>query len=735
MKAIKKIENGTPILEIDGRPPSPGFGRLQQPNYWALEKLDQFLKPGYNLFFVQLGSLNSCGWCWDGGDGYRYEQYEILMQSIIEKKPDSRLIPFLGGRPPSRWQKNHPNDMILTESGKRLNVASTDSPAWIQDSSEAVRRFVEHFESGPLADHIAGYNPIYVCNEWLLGFGKESDYNPGTIARFRAWLQSRYDNDVQALREAWKDDAVAFDTAEIPRLADYQAHGLNGMFDRFEVYGEQAADYLRYNNESVARLLCAHARAVKEGCKGNKLVSVMFGYTYTYPVSQFSPAHSGHMALLTALDSPDIDIFHSPYDYFNRCVGGPHYSLYSTDTLMLHGKVFADQIDSKTHVHRMDRGNAQTPWESEQMIKRDVAHSLMRNAYHYYYEMNVPCWRGVEGVVEFRELDFMPDNVQDIMVKMRKVAEDNHDALPASTTEVALFTSRASNYYRAYDIRYGLMYLQGLRSYFLPYTGAPFHDYLLEDFENLPQDYKVYIFPDAQYIPSDLRAAIRSKLERLGATALWFYAPGYIDETGSGVEHMEAATGIRFRKRPDLRDYLMIDFDRYDHPITQGLEKKGFFGSDMPGDFFQSKQEWKPWDLGDDRDNYKLSPFFTVDDPDAEALGTLRGSREPGLAVKDVNGMKSVFCAAPFPPPELLRNIFRYAGVHLYSDRTDIIYANARYVVLCADEDGERTLRLPSKCTVRDAVDSDLCVENTDTVTFEAKQGETRVFKLIKNRE
>ena len=140
MEATKVILNGVPRLQADGRMVSPGFGRLQQPNYWAVEKLDQFMDIGYDLFFVQLGELGAARGCWDGEDGYDYRQDEAHIRAIIEKYPVCRLIMFLGGKPPVRWQKNHPEEMILQEDGKRLETLEP----YAQLYAQALEDFIQN---------------------------------------------------------------------------------------------------------------------------------------------------------------------------------------------------------------------------------------------------------------------------------------------------------------------------------------------------------------------------------------------------------------------------------------------------------------------------------------------------------------------------------------------------------------------------------------------------------------
>jgi hypothetical protein len=727
MQVTLRTRNQSPELIFDGERPSPGFGRLMQPNYWALEKLDQYERPRYNLFFVQIGEMESSGWNWDGEDGYDYRDYDAHLERILAKRPDARLNLFLGGRVPYLWQVTHRDDLVRREDGTVTNLASPTSPAWIRDSTEAVRRFVDHFESSPYADSIAGYNPIYVSNEWLLG-GIMCDHSETCRQRFASWTRERYQNDVDQLRNHWKQKTITFDHITVPSQCDFEAHGLTGVFDRHEHFGEYAADYLRFANEGVARLVLSHAATIKKACDRRKFVSVMFGYSYCYPHVQPSPPQSGHWDLSTVLESLDVDLLHSPYDYFNRCLGGPHYSQLPADTVLAHGKVFATQIDTKTHVHRMARGNAATPWESEQILKRDVSYVMMRNAYHYYYEMCEPAWRGRTGTIEYRPIEYMDERVQDTIVRLRDLSEDNHVRLPDATAEVAWFSSRAGAYTRAFDKRYNGLFVQATRQYFLPYTSAPVHDYILEDFDRVERDYKVYIFPDATFVDVEQRRRIRERLERLGATAVWSYAPGFFDEKGGGLDRVEQLTGIRLARR-DLRDYLHVDINRFDHPLTQGLENEADFGSNIPFDYFQSRQEWLRWMLEHD-DDYKFSPLFTVDDPDATTLGTLRGAREPGLAVKRVGEMTSIYSSAPCLPSKLLSNIFSAAGVHRYTDSADLVYANSRYLTICVESGGDKLVSFPSEVDLYDAMTDRRLAERTSAYRHPMRDKQVDIFRL-----
>jgi hypothetical protein len=72
----------------------------------------------------------------------------------------------------------------------------------------------------------------------------------------------------------------------------------------------------------------------------------------------------------------------------------------------------------------------------------------------------------------------------------------------------------------------------------------------------------------------------------------------------------------------------------------------------------------------------------------------------------------------------------REAGVHVYTDNDDFMAANNWLLTICAASDGPRTIYLPSKATVVDALNGETV--SRDATSFEAdmRYGETRVWKL-----
>jgi hypothetical protein len=171
------------------------------------------------------------------------------------------------------------------------------------------------------------------------------------------------------------------------------------------------------------------------------------------------------------------------------------------------------------------------------------------------------------------------------------------------------------------------------------------------------------------------------------------------------VGNMSDLTGFRFGRSegPWAAHTHAIDFA---HEITR----------DVPQDQFWGTQRM-------------LSPVFHVDDPDARVLAnvlTQMGRTQAGLAVREFDDWRSVYSATPALPAAVLRGIARYAGVHLYSNAGDVLYATKDLLAVHTTGGGHRTFHLPKRAEVvrdlfqdrivaRDAREFDIVLEPAST--------------------
>ena len=253
----------------------------------------------------------------------------------------------------------------------------------------------------------------------------------------------------------------------------------------------------------------------------------------------------------------------------------------------------------------------------------------------------------------------------------------------APSSEVAVLLDDESFYYESLrnDLDLPLIFQQ--RLWGLPRMGTPFDTYLLNDFiEGKLKPYKLYIFLNAFHLDADRRERLKKELRRDGRVALWIYAAGYLGSTagqvgeqpGFSLDYMTDLTGFTFGKGDHPWGPMMNLLD-FQHPITAGLSQDLFWGT-----------------------NSLLGPVFHLADTGARVLGNVvysEGRCRPGLGVKEYPEWKSIYCAAPNLPAGVLRGMARYAGVHLYSEAGDVLYATPELLGVHTAGGGEREFSLP----------------------------------------
>jgi hypothetical protein len=502
--------------------------------------------------------------------------------------------------------------------------------------------------------------------------------------------------------------------------------------------GLRVADYYRCYSEANAELAIAWCKAIKEALPVPKLTGLMHGQTYFFQV--YFPQLRGHGATRLLLESPHIDYLHSPPSYTQT--KDVHYSMHAIDTTFLHGKLYITQIDAKSHLVPRDSieavtegaqpgDTAETAWETLQIMKRDSSLPLSKNCYMYWLEggpgtMFPRYPMGYGGAVLWSPLWYDDPSLQRMLAALREISDENRRLRSGSVAETALVVSCESDYYRRPERAFGSLFVEGFRNCVMSRTGVRFDDYLLEDFARITKRYKAYLFLNALHVPAALRRTIREKLAADGATAVWFYAPGYLDETGWGTEKMEELTGIRVA-RSDGKRFLHVDLLSADHPYLKGFDGPRGFGSDVAPQPWDAPI-WRDWAI--DRRCYQFSPVFSVADSDATVLGVFSPGGEPGFAVKRVGGSTSVFFGAPLPPYQLIRDILGEAGVHRYSRTGDLVYVNSRYLTLCCRGRGTRTVYLPGSFDVRDALTGQLISRQGRQFELAGEDGEAHIFRL-----
>ncbi len=105
----------------------------------------------------------------------------------------------------------------------------------------------------------------------------------------------------------------------------------------------------------------------------------------------------------------------------------------------------------------------------------------------------------------------------------------------------------------------------------------------------------------------------------------------------------------------------------------------------------------------------------------------------PGPAIVAMGDWTSVYAFEyKTMTPAALRAILRSAGVHLYVEGEDPVYANARLLAVHCKEGGEKRVSLPQTCKkVIDVLKGTTVAENTKEIVYRFETPDTALFELV----
>lgn len=706
-----RIHHGAPTLFINGRP-EPQVAHIPIGDF-PTEVCREFSDAGVRIYShiiwnwrdITPGSdepLAEVNRWWLGPGRYDFAKVDRRLKAVLAADPDAYLFPRVKLNPPDWWLEANPNERTQTEDGQVGPQHSMASRVWEATYERMLRDLVGHIETSDYGHRVIGYHLAGgKSSEWFwwgfdLGW---IDYSPAARERFREWMRERYREDESALRAAWRDTDLSFDTVEPPSGALREATEY-GYFRDAE-RARPAIDYFRFLSDVTADNIVRSCRIIKEATGGRKITGAFYGYMLHFAHCRALVCNEGMCGLRRVLESPHVDFLCSPPQYEARRGGDP--GLFQSGyfgSYRLHRKLFWQEADIRTHL-----ATGVTPPPHYRAADLPETLGLMhRQAGYALAQMNGLWWFTLAGDDTFGDEAIM-NSVSRISGLLRGSLERPR----ARRHDVAIFADEES-YFHMKTGPFGLMYplVTDMRR-MLSRTGVPHDIYLLSDIAHpdLP-DYRMYVFLNGFVMSEDTRKAIARKIRRDNAVAVWFYAPGFILEDGSfSEEAIEQLTGIRVRHARE-EAVLGLDLTDASHPITSETDIGHVAGTKEP-----------------------VEPVFYVDDPNTTVLGRLTGTSRAGLAVREFNNWRSVYFAAPAMSPALFRGLARYAGGHVYCTTNDVLDANSRYVMLHTTSPGEKVIRLPGEYEVRDLLHDRVVIRSGDTIRFEATSvGETYLFEL-----
>lgn len=712
--AVVRPLNGVPVLHINGRP-RHGMTATS----CAFDDPDVvrgFVKGGVEILMVWIEFGIHC---WKGPGQYDWSYAERKLEHFEAHGGDTNwIIRVRLGLLAPWWAQVHPGEVHNTPADTgdpgKLSVANITSPVWREDVKTLIRDFTAWLRTTRWAPRICGFMlNAGATEEWLVFDSARTStgaYHPVYTREFRAWLRRAYRNDTAALRAAWACDdddarALTFDTAACPAGFHRKGSHIWGPYSLRDPANEQrATDYYRFLNETLADALIDFCRTAKETA-GSPVICGGFHSYLWWETGVYSYIQEyGHGLIQRLKQSPWIDFVSDITSYDCRYPGGPSGYLGLPQSLNLDNKLHYTEVDLRTLSGLPQKwrdawrkaDTSQIPvrhsapaipdkiwaWnngycgrdqeEQRALFQREHLHNLITGTPYWWFDIGSRQYNAPWMVREFARLSAIGKDA---------VARDR-----SSIAQIAFVCSEDTPMRQASMngelMRFELESIHGLlidlctRQWGL--AGIPFDTYELHDLANpaFPGDqYKLIIFVNCADISPRAAAGVK-RWQNNGRTLLWTYAAGVYHGRRIDPAAAEPVTGMRLGWR-NQRQNIHLTL-RAGHPLCRGGARLDFGTEGSAG------------------------PVFFADDPHAEHLGTLRDGGETAFALRRHPGWNSLYLALPNFGPALLRNIARFAGVHIWSASDDVVYANRSMVCLHTAFPGVKTIRLPAPARVTD---------------------------------
>ncbi|MBM4031987.1 MAG: hypothetical protein FJ291_09400 [Planctomycetes bacterium] len=729
-RAEVRGHNGVPTIFVDG-----------QPLHGMAATSCAFDDPAVVRGFVEGGAEILMIWieagihCWEGegrrGEGrgareegksrgeYDWTYAERKLEFFEKHGGDTRwIIRVRLGLLAPWFAQVYPSEV---HKGGDLSVCNIASPIWCEKVCGLVRDFVSWLKTTRWAPRIIGFMlNAGSTEEWLIFDTDETTrgrYHEVYTREFRNWLRRTY-ADEAVLRAAWNDPRASFDSATCPTGHMRKGSHIWGPFSlRDPAVERPAIDYYRFLNTTLAGHFIAVCRAAKEAAGSSILCGGFHSYLWWETGVYSYIQEYGHGLIQLLKESPWVDFVSDITTYDGRYPGGPSGYLGLPHSLNLSGKLHFTEVDLVT-VAAIPDSIRQSPlpdrvwkWdlnfcgrgmdEQVALLQREHAHNLITGTPYWWFDIRCRNYTPPAIVAAMRKLSDI--GKQAVAWDRRSVSQ----VAFVCSEDTPMFQAAMSGELLRFELECHHPLLLDLAARQWGLAGVPFDTYELHDLahRDFPGDqYRLLIFVNCAYVSERAAEGIR-RWQRDGRVMCWTYAAAVLDERRLDPTIGSELVGMRLgwkRERRQIR--VLIDDSGY--ALTQGGEKLSFGTEGSVG------------------------PVFFADDPEACVFGRLRDGGEPAFALRHHDGWRSTYLAMLNFGPQLLRNLARFSGAHVWCESDDVLYANRSLLCLHTASAGEKVIHLPRPAIVTDLLSSERSPEPVDTIRTTMPAYRTRLWRL-----
>jgi hypothetical protein len=707
MDAELRVHKGAVTFFVDGY--AVGFTSFKSSEHrdddLVLETIERTVKDmsdrGVRLFFVPVY------FDWPGDGVYDFSVVDRRVRAVFEAAGEGAYVIIrvqAKVMAPQWWMDANPEGVCKCgydsdEGMARVRYSTHKCPSlgsdfWETAGLGALEAMARHVKGQDYGERVVGYLPTaYNSNEWFF-----RSYHDIRVFDFCPAMQN-------AFGEYMRERTGTEREFKVPGRIE-RSYGDVGDFyhpDSMESVSP-VVEYYRFMNGLCAEKIVSITKVLREVHDDRKIIVGTF-YGYSQGLANFYwLADSGHLALGRLMEDDGPDFTCSPLEYFTRNfrdkrAGGFCWSQScAVDSGLVHGKGYFGEDDL------VPPGQRPVEWtctrdfgEDVEMLKRNFVFTLCKGQLMWWYDLFGHWYDSQERL----------DTVENCV----RIEHEAIGSERGQVSEVAVLTDEQASWYLTLDRQFQRSVFWENFYYTFSKCGTTVDLLLLSDIEKADMGkYKAVFLPTCFAMNNRHREVIES-LKCNGRSIVFYQADGFINPDNRGVsvmsdENMRELTGINIRSTESLFQ-LRITTDGK-HELMKGCGDV-CFGVDM---------------------EKRLN--FCVEDDEAEALGYYAGRGPVGFAVKRFGDWSGFYCGVPGMTYDVSRNILRDAGVHIYTESYDIVYANKSYVgIFVVDSGGRKEIKLPGRHKVRECFSRKIIAEEAvDSFVFDAEQYHTYLFKL-----
>jgi len=663
-------------------------------------------------------------------------------RAVLAMDPEARFFVRITEMIPCAWQDKHPGEMQCDSDGiHQAREISLASELGNEHFFRYLRHLVQYCESRSWADRIIGYMP-YSNAEGLTVLSTDGfvfDASPVMQQAFCEWVREHY-LDENALRTAWNDPAITFDTVRVPTEAEWAAKRAASLHWPEPGMFRRERDYFELMQRLFRRFVRGSLHAIREGFAGRSrlvgldafkqpmlgwMIQMAFGMTFgrqemiADPMGDFPEMTlgSGAIDIGDLLDEPGLDMLWTPADYTVRSVGFGWEPEGVSDSLRLRGKIIYVENDARSWVgdEAETQGAFRTPEEMRAGLLRNTAWALSRGQLQYWM---------IAGSSYFHD-----SVIHETAIRANRRIIDASNRWPHVETEHALCFVIDDSSPMHEDGTAGYQHIATLwqRHLGLAHCGVPYRIYLFSDLarDNMPA-YRTYLFPNLFELNEERLALLRRQVLRDGHLAIFGPSTGITDGQKLGPDGLSRLLDMEFELMPVQAPRRVVLHGT--HAVTRSLPACDTFGDSYPyGPILIPTRA--AVEQGGFATLGRASVMWRINKPGLILKEFGRGAAGNGTPGARGSDDYAIAWTVAMPlPAALLREFARYAGSHIWCEEDAVVLASESIAALHSVKAGCHTLRLPSARPVWDLVSGRQLGEAVESIDLDMASPDTRLF-------